>query len=86
MTDKSFAYSPKVFGYATLTGLFLGVFQLVNTYAVKVTDGTLYYPAFSGGSNITMTIIGVILFKDKLTKKQWCGVATGITAVILMSL
>ena len=83
---KSFSYSPKVFGFAALTGLLLGVFQLLNTYAVQVVDGTLYYPVFGGGSTLAMTIIGIIFFKDKLNKRQWYGVATGITAVILMSL
>ncbi len=83
---KTFRYSPNVFVHAALTGIILGVFQFVNTYAVKVIDGTLYFPAFGGGSTLAMTIIGIILFKDKLTKKQMLGTVMGIVAIIFMSI
>jgi len=80
---KSFPTSPKVFIYAAAVGLLLAAFQAVNTYTAAHVDGTFHYPVFSGAMMIFSTLSGVIIFRDKLSKRQLIGIATAIVAVVM---
>ena len=80
------AVSGKMILFACLVGLSLGVFQCVNTYAPKIIDATVLYPAYNSGVSVLIAIIGAILFKERLTVKQYIGSAIGILAVILLCL
>jgi drug/metabolite transporter (DMT)-like permease len=76
--------SGKMVLFAVLVGLSLGVFQCVNTYAPSIIDGTVLYPAYNSGVSVLIAIVGAIVFKERLTVKQYIGSAIGILAVILL--
>ena len=76
--------SRKMILFACLVGLSLGVFQCLNTYAPAIIDATVLYPAYNSGVSVFIAIIGAILFKERLTVKQYIGSAIGILAVILL--
>lgn len=81
---KTFKYSPAVFIYTAIVGVLLGSFQSLYTYASSVIDGTLLFPAYNGGATLLVTLSGVIIFKEKLNKRQWLGILTGAVAILLM--
>ena len=47
--------------------------------------GSFFFPTFSGMSSVLMTVIGILLFGDRLNKRQWVGVLFGIGAVVLLN-
>ena len=76
----------KVICVSAVIGLVLGVYQKLNMYALVNIDGTLLFPTYAGLASLAMTFIGVIMFKDRLSKKQMWGVVCGIVCVALMNL
>lgn len=81
---KTFKYRPTVFALTAIVGILLGSFQSLYTYASSIIDGTLLFPAYNGGATLLVTLSGVILFREKLSKRQLLGVLTGAAAIILM--
>ena len=71
--------------FAIAVGVILAVFQWLNTYAISIMDGSFLFPVYSGGSIILSTLVGILFFKDKLTKKQKISITLGIIAVIIMN-
>ncbi len=68
-----------------LIGVILAVFQMVNTYAIATIDGTFLFPAYSGCTLICSTLVGVALFKDRITRRQVISLVLSIAATVLMS-
>lgn len=83
---QTYQLKPIVWGHALLIGAILGLHQAVATYAAGIVDGTLLYPITNGGVTLMMTFAGVLLFKDKLSKRRKLGVVVGLTAIVLMSI
>lgn len=77
---------PSLFGYAFVIALLLAVFQPVYAYAASVIDGTLLFPLYNGAATLLVTVSGMVLFKERLSRRQWIGVAAGAVAIILMCL
>lgn len=71
--------------FAAAVGIILSVFQWLNTYAITVMDGSFLFPVYSGGSIILSTLVGILFFKDKLTKNQKISITLGIIAVVIMN-
>ena len=71
--------------YALAVGISLAVYQFVYTYSLRVIDGTLLFPTVTGGCVILAALSGVVIFKDKLTKRQIFGMFLGIVSIILMT-
>ena len=76
----------KTYMFAVAVGSILAVFQWLNTYAVSVMDGSFLFPIYSGGSIILSTLVGILFFKDRLTKRQKTSIALGVIAVVIMNL
>ena len=74
------------FGYVLAIGLLLGGFQAINTYAVSVIPGTLFFPAYYGTSIIIAMLAGVLVCKDKLRPRQLAAILVGVVAVVLVNL
>ena len=65
-------------------GVLLGAFQCVNTYANGVLPGTLLYPAYNCTVSALTALVGRFLFRERLTPRQWLGVAVGTAAVAVL--
>ena len=72
--------------YGFLTGVILGIFQILNTKAIATIDAGLLFPVYNGGTLVLATIMGVFLFKDKLSRKQIASIIVGIIGIILINL
>lgn len=71
--------------FATVMGLDLAIFQKVYMIGNMEIPGSLFFPTFSGMQSVVMTMIGVLMFGDRLNKRQWVGVLFGIGAVVLLN-
>ncbi len=82
---RSFKITKRPILAAIGAGCSLAVYLAVNTYAAGVIDGSFHYPAHSGGSILLSTLVGVLLFKDKLSGRQIAACVLGVTAIVLMN-
>lgn len=69
---------------AGLSGVFLGAFQCVNTYAASLIDGSVLFPVTNCGISLILTLIGRLFFGEKLSGKQYAGVLIGVVAITLI--
>ena len=59
---------------------------LVLLMAITALTPTLIYPTIGVGGLILITAFSTLFFKEKLTKKQWCGFVVGLVAIALLSI
>lgn len=82
----SYKINIKTIIYALSVGILLGVFQVLNTKAISVIDGTLIFPAYYGGSLILSYISSLLILREKINNKQKLSFSVGIIAIIFMNL
>ncbi len=56
----------------------------INLYLSGALDSVVFFPVMCGGELIGVTLISVLLFKEKLTPVQWFGLACGAFASLLL--
>lgn len=71
---------------ACSAGTVLGVFQCFYTYAPRILDGTVLYPAYNCGASLLMTLVGALFFKERCSVKQYVGIGIGAVAIVLLCL
>lgn len=71
-------------------GIILGVVNFFSTYfvyhAMRVFDNVVLFPIYNIGVVCLTAICGLLLFKEKLTWKNYLGLGIAILAVILITL
>lgn len=82
---KTYPTTPRVFLYALAVGVTLAVFQFIYNYAIASYPPAFVFPSYAGGTIIVSALAGVILFKDKLSRKQLLSIVLGLIAVVLMN-
>ena len=68
-----------------LSGIFFAFPHTLNLFLSGVLDAIIFFPTINLIPMIMSMVMGMILFKEKLSKKRWCGIIIGIIAVILVS-
>ena len=68
-----------------VAGICGAVNNKLNLYLSGVMDSAVFFPIVNGGGLILTTITAVVLFKEKLSKKQWLGLIIGIISVIFLA-
>ncbi|MBE6688295.1 MAG: DMT family transporter [Ruminococcaceae bacterium] len=74
-----------VIKYAAAVGLSLAVYQMIYTYGIANIDGTFLFPAQTGATIVFATLSGVLIFKDRFTRRQTVGVILGLVSLVMMS-
>ena len=82
---KTFKVSKRPVLFAIGAGCSLAIYLAVNTYAAGVIDGSFHYPAHSGGAILLSTLAGVLIFHDRLSRRQVLSCAIGVVAIVLMN-
>lgn len=54
--------------------------------SMNVLPAVIVYPTYSVGSILLVTLVGVLVFKEKLNKRQWVALGIIITALALLNL
>lgn len=73
-------------GGCALVGLFLGGFQWLFTYSQRVLEASLLLPIYNGATTVLMTLIGILFFKETLTKRRLAATVVGVAAIALFSI
>ncbi len=76
--------TPGLIGIIALYGLFAATQNKLNLYLSGAMDSAVFFPIVNGGSLILTTLAAVILFRERLTKRQWIGIAAGIVSVLFI--
>lgn len=65
-------------------GACIAVNNKFNLYLSGVMDSAVFFPIVNGGGLVLTTLSAVLLFKERLSKKQWIGVVFGIASVVFL--
>ena len=67
-----------------ISGIGFALVNQINMYLAGVMDAIIFYPVVNGASMILTTAAGIILWKEKLSKRQWFGLVMGGIAIFLL--
>lgn len=65
-------------------GLSGAVINRLCLYLSGVMDSAVFFPVYNGGGMILATISAYILFRERLSHRQWIGILLGIIAVFCL--
>ena len=71
-------------GIMIASGACVAVNNKFNLYLSGVMDSAVFFPIVNGGGLVLTTLAAVLLFKEKLSTKQWIGVVVGIASVVFL--
>ena len=54
--------------------------------ALERLEAVIVYPSFSVGTLLTVTVVGVLLFRERLGRLQWLAVALILVALVLLNI
>lgn len=66
-------------------GLCLGVFQAIYMFIMSRLDGTFFFPVQTATTTILSVIAGILVFKEKFSKRQLLGAVLSFVSLILIS-
>lgn len=72
--------------YPAVTGICFGGANLCNTILAGMLSSAVFFPVQNISTILLSTLLGIILFKEKLTAKAVVILLLGITAVIIFSI
>lgn len=67
-------------------GIGVALNNLINLYLSGIVESAVFFPTVNGGGLILTTVASLVFFREKLTIRQWIGMAFGIAAVLLLCL
>lgn len=76
----------KVTWLALGAGLILGATNKINLYLSGVLPSIFFFPIVNGGVIILSGIASIVVFKEKLNKKQIAGIVIGIVSICLLGM
>jgi drug/metabolite transporter (DMT)-like permease len=74
----------KEIGYGIATGIVNLYSSIFLIYALKMMPGSVVFPIVNVSLVILGTLIGVWIWKDRPSKKQWSGLAVAVISIILL--
>lgn len=69
-----------------LVGVLGAVNNKLNLYLSGAMDSAVFFPIVNGGGLVLSVLAGLLVFKERLTKKQWLGIGFGVASVIFLCL
>ncbi|MBO5356899.1 MAG: EamA family transporter [Clostridia bacterium] len=76
----------KNFVFCMLVGSFFSCCNMLNTYLSGVLDSAVFFPLINIGSILSSLILGLIVYKEKITKKDAIVLVLGFLAIVLVNL
>lgn len=67
-------------------GIMAAVNHKLNLYLSGVMPSAVFFPIVNGGGLVLTTLSAVVLFRERLSGRQWIGVGLGIASVIFLCL
>ena len=72
-------------GFGACTGVVFSACNLINTYLAGKLDSVIFFPAINVGSILTSLVLGLAIYKERLTKKDLFVLCLGILSIILVN-
>ena len=72
-------------GYAVASGAFGCIYNRLNVTLTGILPSVVFFPLFNGSVILLSTIAGVLLFGERLDRKQIYGILLGTAALMLAS-
>lgn len=69
----------------SVIGIFFATCNLLNTYLAGRLDSAIFFPAINIGSILFSLILGLIIYKEKPTKKDLIVLMLSVSAIILVN-
>jgi multidrug transporter EmrE-like cation transporter len=66
------------------SGICVGANHKLNLALAGEIPSAVFFPIVNGGGLVLTTLAAVLLFKEKLSTKQWIGVVLGIASVVFL--
>ena len=82
--EKPLPRAKNVVLYSILYGLMFAVVNKLNLYLAGVMDSAVFFPVVNGGGLMLTTLTAIVVFRERLTRRQWIGMACGILSVLLV--
>lgn len=73
----------RFYAFAFLVAVCVAVVNKLNILLVVKIPGVIFFPVYCAGTVLFSTIGSGLLFNEKLTKMQYCGILTGVAAIIM---
>ena len=84
--DKSGKKLLLVAGLFVLMGVATAINNQFNLYLSGVMPSVVFFPIVNGGGLVLATLASVVLFREKLSGRQWVGLALGTASVLCLCL
>ena len=65
-------------------GICAAINNKLNLFLSGVIPSAVFFPIVNGGNLVLTTIVAVLVFRERLSKMQWIGVAAGILSVLFL--
>jgi drug/metabolite transporter (DMT)-like permease len=78
--------NPKTILSMMSVGAVLCVYLPLYLTGVRLFDISIFYPVINAGSSTMISVIGILLFKDKLKPVQIAGLILGTLSIVLLTL
>ena len=69
---------------SVLSGIGIALCNQINMYLAGAMDAILFYPVVNGASMILTAAAGILLWRERLTVRQWSGLCMGGAAILLL--
>ncbi|MBO5262147.1 MAG: EamA family transporter [Clostridia bacterium] len=66
-------------------GAFFATCNLLNTYLAGKLDSAIFFPVLNIGGILLSSVLGIIIYKEKLTKKDIAVLLLAITSIVLVN-
>ena len=73
-----------IFAIAVISGVCVAANHKLNLGLSGVIPTAVFFPVVNGGNLVLTTLSALIIFREKLTKKQWIGVVLGTASVLFL--
>ena len=67
-----------------VSGVCCAVNNKLKLYLSGVMDSAVFFPIVNGGGLVLTTLAAILLFRERLSLKQWIGMLCGIASVIFL--
>lgn len=85
-SGKNTPLSIRDIGFVIVSGLCIGVQNLLNLYLAGKIPAAVLFPVYNIGSMILTALFGVVVLKEKQSKGQWTGFILGCISIGLIGL
>lgn len=74
----------KVWALMAVSGITVGIANLLNMILVGKMASVIFFPVVNGANVALSALAGVVLFGERLTRRQWIGLLLGAASILLL--